>query len=553
MPTHSPLAPGARLLHDPAHGWREIASGAWRGFFAGEPDAARQALGLLPQDGALPGPADLERLGAALAGMDGFFGLMAESPSAAFATADKTRSFPLYYNFQGSPLVSDSARALRDAIPGLEPDPAALLDMAMAGYVTGPDTVLAGLKQLQAGECLLLNKAGNACAAHRYYVYHPRPEPDPGEDELVQGLAEATDAACSRTLELAAGRPIWVPLSGGLDSRIILCKFVELGYDRLQAFSYGPPRNHEARIAKQAAERLGVPWFLYPCGRRDSRQWFRSPRRKEYWEFSDGLSITPFMQDVEVLDALLADGRMPGDAFLVNGQTGDYISGGHVPKSLLPAGASRQDLYAALFHKHVALWPDLLSPDNKALLQARIDRALGLGSGEVADPVACFEHWEWQERQCKYVIGGQRAYDFHGLAWDLPLWRKPYLDFWSRVPAQWKYGQRLYKTYLARYDYRGLFRDFAPQVWRWPGALMAVPAMAQIVGLVGGRRRKNKFYNYFKYFGHYSDKYAPFAYGEYLRVAHTIKNHVALYTRAWFRENGFRFPSLGNDPQATAP
>jgi asparagine synthase (glutamine-hydrolysing) len=532
------------LLADPRYGWKDIASGQWRGCFAGEAEAARQALALLPAGGEAPAPGDLDRL----AGVGGFYGLMAESPRTAFACVDMTRSYPVFHSGRGGCTVSNSARTLRAAKGMGEADPRSVLEMALAGYVTGSRTMLAGLDQLQAGECLAWDKTEAEPRVHRYYIYRPRPESGRDEAEWLRELGEATDAVCARTLELAAGRPLWVPLSGGLDSRLLLCKFVEMGCSRIQAFSYGPPHNDEARIARRVAKRLGVPWFFVPCRRAAARQWFQSPQRREFWEYSDGLCVIPFMQDIAVLGDLLAAGRMPPDAFVVNGQSGDFISGGHVPEALLDPAADRAAMFQAMLRKHLSLWPALHTARNLTELQTGIERDLGCRSGEAQDAAAAYEQWEWQERQCKYVVGGQRAYDFHGLAWDLPLWGKPYLDFWRRVPTSLKWGQRLYKAYLRAYDYRGLFRDFNPTVWRWPGAFKVVPVVAQLVGLAGGRSAKQKFYKYMEYFGHYSDKYAAYPYREYLRELGKAKNVMALYVRTWFRENGFAFP--GGDARA---
>ena len=46
-----------------------------------------------------------------------------------------------------------------------------------------------------------------------------------------------------------------------------------------------------------------------------------------------------------------------------------------------------------------------------------------------------WERLEFLNRQSKYVISGQKVYDFLNMQWDLPLWSDEYLDFWSCVPS----------------------------------------------------------------------------------------------------------------------
>ena len=535
-PGAAPAATG--LCPELGRGWRAVEAGAWRGFMAGEAQALDAVLRLLPGDGAVPAPAVLD----GLAGLDGFFALALESPGAVVAVVDRSRSYPLFHAGEGDSFrLSNSARTLRQASGLSEADPLAVLEMAMSGYVTGSGTVCRGLFQLQAGEGLVLDRAMGRPQARRYYSYRPEPDPQAREEDLLEALAAATDAVCARTLELAAGRPVWVPLSGGLDSRLLLCKFAEMGCPGLQAFSYGPAANYEARVAREVAGRLGVPWFFVPTSRAQARAWFRSPGRQEYWRFSDGLCSLPFMQDVQVLQELLAAGRMPADAFLVNGQSGDFITGGHLPGSLAQ-DEGRADLMEYLLHKHFVLWAQLARPENRERIRAKALRLLGLDPDARLDASA-YERWEWQERQCKYVINGQRAYDFFGLAWDLPLWRAPYYDFWRRVPVRFKLGQGLYKSYLRQYDYKGLFREFDPKVWRWPGWTMAVPVVAQAVGLVAGRRGKDRFYKYCSYFGHYSDKCAAYPFREFAAEIARAKNVLSLFARTWIAENGLEFPA----------
>jgi asparagine synthase (glutamine-hydrolysing) len=159
-------------------------------------------------------------------------------------------------------------------------------------------------------------------------------------------------------------------------------------------------------------------------------------------------------------------------------------------------------------------------------------------AGKPLPAASLYESWEWQERQCKYVISGQRIYDWFGIDWTLPLWDADYLRFWSRVPFELKLDQRLYKQYLRSRNYCGLFRNFNQTVWRWPGPAMAVLPAAQLIGLLAGRKAKDRCYAYARYIGHYGPYYAPWGWRNFLKHAADVRNPVALFIDQWFQENG---------------
>ena len=414
-----------------------------------------------------------------------------------------------------------------------------VLEATMAGYVSGPYTLFKELRQLQAGESIFWNRATDKLEVRRYHTYLPTAFHQGTVDELVDRLGEIVDRAIERVIGAANGAPIWVPLSGGLDSRLVLCKLVERGYDNAQSFSYGPPGNDDAKVACQVAERLNVPWRFLPSRRADMRRFFASNDRHEYWRYASGLCSIPNPQDILPLTRLMREGCLSEGDFVINGQTGDFISGGHIPPRLLETNAGMEDLIEAIVGKHYSLWRSLKTPENLARIEARILEDLDLkrdAKPSVQELAAHYERWEYQERQSKYIVNGQRIYDFLGLNWALPWWDREYVEFWQNVPASTKAGKALYLRYLDDYDYKGLFRAFKPHVWYWPGATKAILPMARLIRLSLGYEMRNRFLNAMRYFGMYRHLYAPYGFLDVLRRSQDLRNPLSLLVLTWLRE-----------------
>ena len=68
---------------------------------------------------------------------------------------------------------------------------------------------------------------------------------------------------------------------------------------------------------------------------------------------------------------LLKNKYLDKEDIIVNGNSGDFISGGHIPKILLTWKNSKDinllfdEIFEAHFYKHYALWDSLLSTENK--------------------------------------------------------------------------------------------------------------------------------------------------------------------------------------------
>lgn len=528
-----------KVIVNNAYGWKRAQIGSYRVHYVGTSGDWLPVLESISALGESPQPSLIDSL---LNKMTVPGAAIMESPHTLIAFVDHFRCYPLFYTEGDQWTVSNNARKLLEATGNAyEWDSLSAEEFAMTGYVTGSDTLIKGLKQLQAGERLIAARSSCRVDTGRYYRYRPAPQEGGTDDDWVDALDAVMAGVTKRMVERAGGRPVRVTLSAGLDSRVLACKLHEAGYENLETFSYGPPGNWEARGARVVAERLGLPWRLVGIKSSEARRMFWQPERRAYWDFADGLSAHPNFQEYFALSKLRNEGGLPDDVVLINGQSGDFITGGHVPKSLMQGNATVRTLLDAITGKHYALWRSLMTSERMGRVEAKILLSLGVSIDDKLSSenmASLYEQWECEERQVKWVIHAQRVNDFFGYDWQLPLWDIELARFFQKVPIRLKLDQRLYRLWLQRWDYRGLFRNFDPTVWRWPGAALAAVPLAKGVELLFGKRAKQAWYELFFYWGHTAEHYAPYSYRDYFRVRHDIRNCIALNGRTWAKENG---------------
>jgi asparagine synthase (glutamine-hydrolysing) len=180
-----------------------------------------------------------------------------------------------------------------------------------------------------------------------------------------------------------------------------------------------------------------------------------------------------------------------------------------------------------------------MTDSNSAKLADRITALLGIKTSQNLERDRAFklyEWWEWQERQAKYVINGQRSYDYFGHRWFLPLWADEYLTFWDKIGYEQKFCQRLYRAYLNTVNPCGVFRGVETPVWNWQGLGMMVLPIGGALRVLFGDRIANEFYHYASYVGKYHNHYAPFGLRAWLRQAKNVRSPVAFYVDTYLRE-----------------
>jgi asparagine synthase (glutamine-hydrolysing) len=383
-----------------------------------------------------------------LHGLTGYFSIVLKSPSTVIAAVDHMRSMPFFYGTEGGTCyVSDEADWVRRKIKEEMFDEVSVNEFLLTGYVTGKETLYRNLKQLQAGEFLRVAQ-GPAAAnpeTRRYYFYRHHDFFDVPAAELHAELDKTLVDVFTHLLESTKGRRLMVPLSGGFDSRLVIAMLKRLGRENVLCYSYGLPGNRESEISKEVARRLGYPWEFIPYTLERWYKWFQSDERKTYYDYGDGLSSLPPVQDWPAVWQMKKAGIVPEDAVFIPGHTAAKRLAGH------PVDASKGAVAQSVLGEHYNLWywPEGASGFDTAIQEKILSLVKEVPIRNIDDAIGAFESWEWQARQARFIMNGCRVYEFWGYNWRVPLWDRELAAFFSRLKPSLRIRKNLYREYLS--------------------------------------------------------------------------------------------------------
>ena len=414
------------------------------------------------------------------------------SDNSCFASVDKICSIPIYIadNIHQS-AVSNHAPYLKDIFKVSEKSTKAALEIAMSGFSIGNKTIYKNIQRLSAGECILWSD-GNIYKDY-YYTYYPNELFLYDKSQLEQKLSEVILSTLKKTIKSVNGRQIVVPLSAGNDSRLIVSGLKHLGCENVICFTYGRRGNYEINTSKEVASLLGYKWIYIQDLVKEKRNFFKSSIYKEYIEAFESYSSIPNVQDIYEIYTLKSQKIIDDDAVIINGNSGDFISGGHIPNKYQKNTnyLSVNELDWILFlDKHYSLWRKLRTKFNDSIIISELLKNISergvINSQERVYQYAIMECVECIGRQSRLVINQQRSYEFIGHEWRLPFWSEDFLNFWEGVPVEYKINQSLYKSVLMDNNWGGVWnnikvnnkriRPYSLWLVRWVVKILVSPA-----------------------------------------------------------------------------
>jgi len=360
-----------------------------------------------------------------------------------YAVTDRMRSFPLLYNELNGDLclTDDFERMCRNGVrwcsEGIE-------EFLWSGYPADTLTLADGVYQIPAGMFLRYDVATKEKSLTEYFSFLPRGDNSDSDGQLSERLATLLDESVRRVGEAARGK-IVVPLSGGMDSRVIAATFKRNGFDNVVCFSYGKKGNPESAASKSVAEALNYEWHFVEYSPTTWSECMFSKEMKDYLAFAcNGCSMPVYSNWYAVKSLCERSILSPGDAF-VPGHTGDFLTGGHIPSDLfVEQSITPDDILSLIMKKHFSRWSDS-PPDG---IRSRLSKnALAGASGTPLNNIEAAhlcEIWNWKERQAKMIVNSNRIYEYFGFPWFIPLWDAELTDFYLTVPFKLRCNRKLF-------------------------------------------------------------------------------------------------------------
>ena len=376
-----------------------------------------------------PGAGDLESLRREQPGRrTGAWTLIEATDGVVRLTTDRTRSHHLLFTRAGDTwVISDDPQELRRHAPTWTRDEQAAEVFLHAGFTPGTRTLAHEVYATPAGSVVELRSDGT-WSSRSWETYRYDVDPVTSPEEFAGVFRTALDAAVERVLQDTDGRQLLVPLSGGLDSRLLAVWLKRHGARDVVTFTYGVPGSSEVAISRGVAEALGMDWFTVDLDPTEVARTWAGPDGVDFQRRTWGLTSLPHVQDWYALLQMRRKALIDTDAVFLPGHT---IVGNMHDEHLLEARPSRNEVLTTVARHHSLLQGDRRAWRHLPLLR----RAVVQGAQEVSFPAgrgedlagsgrSIQELLEWvnlQERQAKYINESFKAYEAFGYGWALPM------------------------------------------------------------------------------------------------------------------------------------
>ena len=414
---------------------------------------------------------DQKELKTFISSLRGHFAILFISSNRTLIVIDRIGSSQINYLKQNNHiLISPNLNKLKRELKStLDRDERATLEINMGGFTIGKKRIYPIIKTPLAGQYVLFEN--DLIHTNKYFSYFGDLNTNYSKESLIEELSDITLSIFKKTLSQVGDKQIVIPLSAGNDSRLVASCLKFLGAKNVLCYSYGNRKSFEVNTAKKIASKLGYKWHFISLNHFDEKKFYKSNIFVNYLKFAESNNALQYFQGLSSIYYLKAKGIIEDNAVFINGNSGDFISGMHINSiyekvndNKLSKSELKDVLKSCYVNKHFSLWGNLKTKKNINDIYDSIEDSIENYKHKInKDNIhLIYEFLELNDRQSKYVIAGQKTFEYFNHDWLLPLWDDEYLFFWKKIAIQYKYKQTLYSEMLLKNNWGYVWSDDIP-------------------------------------------------------------------------------------------
>lgn len=378
---------------------------------------------------------------------NGLFAVIRNAHDWSAAAVDASRIFPLYYRLAQDKLrISDNPHLLLQA-GDIEDADAIEEYMAMAVPMAGK-TLVKDILQVKPAHYLcsdITQKTFYSYLVRRSELKSPSMDVF---DIVLQGVFE-------RVLHFVNGRQIVIPLSGGNDSRLILCMLRRLNYLNVICYTVGRPDNFEKQIAEKVAKQLNYPIFYVDTTTMEAHSLVSSDRVHfiNYSSFIGNLGNFVWLFEYPAIHYLQKKGVLQPDAVFIPGHSADFNAGSHLQKGCISEIDSIRYLTSAMMYDNCEYQGRHIKRQIESYISCYIKE--GYTSWSV------YQSFIFQNRLPHNIDNSARIYEYFGYDVCLPFWDREFLEVFRKMPYEGLKECCFYTNFIRNRIFAPLGVDFS--------------------------------------------------------------------------------------------
>ena len=358
--------------------------------------------------------------GLLLSETSGNFSMIVKTSDVLFASVDICRTYPVFYSgatFEGFDLFDGLSL---EKIRSSELDEQSILEFYELGFIIGKKTICKDIYQLQAGESLFVDS--DSCRTESYFEYIPSKNPPPftNTKEWTRRFDSLLKEVFEKFLNAFPKDTQWVvPLSGGHDSRLMINYLHKTGVKNVICFTYGNPGNNQSEISKNVAQASGYDWYFVEYTEDKWQHLHQLGIIDDYINDAFNGVSNPHYQDFLAVYELKRKNILSDKAVFLPGHSSMTDAG-------FANGNTSNNLESAISY---------LSLKNFSTISKNIrQNILTQYSAFSSDYRFIHAHFNWREKQVKYIVNSLRVYEYFGFRSALPFWTMDVAKYWLQLP-----------------------------------------------------------------------------------------------------------------------